>query len=140
MFDELEKYKSWDHFFFNKGEKLEKVCNAPKDGTGVFLVYELKDGRVELVYVGSTGKMTQTKKGISSNLLYDTLVYGKQFGEERRKSWREKLDSENIEAFDVYWYETFDEETWDLPNMVVGLIIQRFFEIHGAFPRWNKSF
>src|SRR5690554_110657 len=120
MFDELEKYKSWDHFFFTKGEKLEKICNAPKDGTGVFLVYELKDGRVELVYVGSTGKMTQTKKGISSNLLYDALVYGKQFGDERRKSWRDKLASENIEALDVYWYETFDEETWDLPNMVVG--------------------
>ena len=38
MFEELEKYKSKDHFFFSASEELGKVCNAPKNGVGIYIV------------------------------------------------------------------------------------------------------
>ncbi len=50
MFDELTKYNNNNHFFFTEKEELENVCNAPKDKSGVYIVYELKNGRIELVY------------------------------------------------------------------------------------------
>ena len=52
MFDELEKYKNNDHFFFDEREPLSEVCNAPKDKSGVYVVYELVRGKVNLVYIG----------------------------------------------------------------------------------------
>jgi hypothetical protein len=57
MFDKLTKYKNNNHFFFTVKEKLEDVCNAPKDKSGIYLVYELKNGKIELVYIGSSGKI-----------------------------------------------------------------------------------
>ncbi len=44
MFDELEKYKSNGHFFFDEKDELENVCNAPKNGMGVYVVFALKNG------------------------------------------------------------------------------------------------
>lgn len=48
MFDELRKYKNNDHFFFRGSDKFEDVCNAPKNKSGVYVVYELKNGRIQL--------------------------------------------------------------------------------------------
>lgn len=141
MFDELEKYKSNGHFFFTGKDDLNIVCNAPKDGIGVYVVYALKGGRIELIYIGSSGKIMQNgdfKTG--SGGLFDTLIHGKQFGDARKKTWKEQLISENIEALDIYWYETFDKKNRDLPNFVKGLLIQLFYDIHGSLPKWNLEY
>jgi len=137
MFDELKKYKNKNHFFFTAKEELETVCNAPKDKSGVYLVYELKNGRIELVYIGSSGKIQNngTIKNRNGGL-YDRIVNGKQFGQPRKKSWKKKLIDENIDAFDIYWYDT---ETTEIPSFVEATIIQRFFEVQGRLPRWNKE-
>jgi len=142
MFDELTKYKNKDHFFFMGNEELENVCNAPKDGSGVYLVYALKNGRIELVYIGSSGKIlndgtVKYRKGG----LYDRIVNGYQIGRTpRKKSWKTKLIKENIEALDIYWYETINSESMDIPAFVEATIIQRFFEMNGRLPQWNKEF
>lgn len=141
MFDELDKYKSNGHFFFNAGIDLGSVCNAPKDGIGVYLVYALKDGYIELVYIGSSGKIQQNgRKKLRKGGIYDRLVNGKQFDKPRRQSWREKLLKEGIEALDVYWYQTFDENNSDIPATIEGLILQRHFDVYGRLPKWNKEF
>jgi hypothetical protein len=36
MVDLMEKYESNGHFFFGPDEELDRVCNAPKKGAGVF--------------------------------------------------------------------------------------------------------
>ncbi|NLP59508.1 hypothetical protein, partial [Lutibacter sp. B1] len=92
MFDELEKYKTNGHFFFEKNDDLREFCNAPKSGIGIYLIYALKKGKIELVYIGSTGKITQngmikTRKGG----IYDRLVNGKQFGEIRNRAWNKQM-------------------------------------------------
>ncbi len=55
MFDELNKYKTHGHFFFTPTDSLEEVCNAPDDMDGVYIVYQLKGGHVDLVYIGTSG-------------------------------------------------------------------------------------
>ena len=104
-------------------------------------MYELKNGRIELVYIGSSGKVQNDGK-IKHRIggLWDRIVNGHQFGKTPRKiSWKNKLIDENIDALDIYWYDTFNSENRDIPIFVEATIIQRYFEIHGHLPRWNKE-
>lgn len=142
MFDELKKYKNNNHFFFTAKDELENVCNAPKNKIGVYIVYELKNGRIELVYIGSSGKVQNNGKIEHQNGgLYDTIVNGHQFGQvPRKKSWKQKLVDKKNDALDVYWYDTFNATKMDIPVFVEAVIIQRFFEWHGNLPRWNIAF
>jgi len=57
MFDEPAKYKYSDHFFFTINDSLIEVCNAPTNKSGIYIVYALKDGQIELVYIGCSGKI-----------------------------------------------------------------------------------
>lgn len=70
----------------------------------------------------------------------DRLINGKQFGDARKRTWKTKLISENIEALDIYWYETFDKINRDIPNFVEGTLMQRFYEVYGSLPRWNVEY
>lgn len=141
MFRELEKYNSKGHFFFTPNEELNRVCNSPKNGIGVYLVYELKDGHIKLVYVGSSGKIKQNGKiSVRFNGIWDRIVNGKQFNGKRKITWKQKMIDEKIDTLDIYWYETFDKDNTDIPLYVEGLIIQRYFEIHRQLPRWNIEF
>lgn len=142
MFDELEIYKNNDHFFFTAKADLEKVCNAPKKSSGVYIIYELKNGRVELVYIGSSGTIQNdgTVKHRDGGL-FDRIVNGHQFGTiSRSKSWKKKLADEKIEALDIYWYDTINSEEIGVPSFVEATIMMRFLEVHGRLPRWNKEF
>ena len=139
MFKELEKYKNNDHFFFDNTESLSKVCNAPKTKSGIYTVLELKDGRINLVYIGSSGKMQNNGKiKHRKDGLFDRIVNGKQFGKPRRTSWAEKLVIEKIDALDIYWYDTFSKG--DIPATIEGKIIQKVFEDYECLPKWNKEF
>ncbi len=141
MFDILNDYQSNDHFFFSKSNNLEDVCNAPKTGIGVYLVYALKGGKVKLIYIGAAGKVNQ--KGKIENKkdgFFDSLVNGIHFEKPRKLSWKEKIKSEKIEALDIYWYETFDKNYADIPSVIAGIIMQQFFELHGELPKWNKAY
>lgn len=141
MFDELRKYKNNNHFFFSEKDDLKSVCNAPKNKSGVYIVYELKNGKIEMVYIGSSGKVQNDGEiKIRDGGLYDRLVNGYQFGKvPRRRSWKQKLIDERIDALDVYWYETFTAAHPHIPAFVESTLIQRFFELHGHLPRWNKE-
>jgi len=141
MFEQLEKYKSKGHFFFTKNNELNNVCNAPKNSGGVYLVYALKNGKIEVVYIGSSGKITQNGiLKIRQGGIFDRIVNGKQFGNTRKKSWKEKIISEKIEALDIYWYQTFDSQYKDIPASVEANLIQNYFDIYRKLPKWNKEF
>ena len=141
MFDELHKYETNNHFFFKSDDSLEKVCNAPKNGSGVYLIYALAHGKIELVYIDSSGKMQK-----SGNLkhrkggLFDRIVNGKQFDQKRRISWPEKMKKEQIEALDIYWFVTFNNEIKDIPAYTEAILIQKHFDLYETLPRWNEEF
>ncbi|MEJ7558198.1 MAG: hypothetical protein WKF66_07805 [Pedobacter sp.] len=113
MFDELSKYKKNGHFFFQADDQLAKVSNVPKDFEGIYLIYALERGRINLVYINSK------------------LPEG---------HWAPKMLLENIEALDVYWYVTQDKRTKDVPKDVEEEILEIYQSIYGTTPRWNERF
>jgi len=143
MFDELNKYKQNDHFFFKPSDNLGQVCNAPTDKSGVYIIYALKGGRVELIYIGRSGEIKSDgllfirKAGLGG--LKDRLVNGKQFGEARRNSWKQKMVDEKIEALDIYWYATHNEKFIDCPRILENKLLQKHLVIYGRLPKWNDE-
>lgn len=144
MFDELNKYKNNNHFFFGRKQRLDEVCNAPTDKSGVYLVYALKSGKIELVYIGSSGKI---EKGGSMFIpeaglggLKDTIVNGHQFGKfARRISWPAQMEMENIEALDIYWYATQDNSSMDGPGAVETQLLKKHLQLFRRLPKWNQG-
>lgn len=143
MFDELEKFKNNDHFFFKPSDNLGQVCNAPTDKSGVYLIYALKGGRIELIYIGCSGEIKKDgtlfirKAGLGG--IKDRLVNGKQFGEARRNSWKTQMTIEKIEALDIYWYVTHNDKYVDCPRQIESKLLQLHIDIYGQFPRWNNE-
>ena len=143
MFDELNKYKQNDHFFFKRTDSLRQVCNAPTDKSGVYIVYALKKGRVELTYIGRSGKVQEDgtifirQAGLGG--IKDRIVNGHQFGKfPRRISWPSQMTKENIEALDIYWYVTHNDKYIDCPSILEKQLLKKHSDIHGRRPRWNK--
>ena len=143
MFDELLKYKQTNHFFFKATDNLSQVCNAPTDKSGVYIIYALKGGRIELIYIGCSGKVKSDgtlfirKAGFGG--LKDRLVNGKQFGQPRRNSWKTIMQYEKIEALDIYWYATHSDEYIDCPRILENKLLQKHIEIYGRLPKWNNE-
>jgi hypothetical protein len=142
MLDILSKYKDNNHFFLTADTDLERVCNAPTDKSGIYLIYALKDGYVELVYIGISGKVT--KDGslfIRKGGMKDRMINGHQFGKIPRKiSWKRQIKIENIEALDIYWYVTHNDKFTDCPRILENKLLKKHFEIFGRLPKWNKEF
>jgi hypothetical protein len=144
MFDELDKYENNDHFFFEAHESLERKCNAPKDKSGVFLVYALKGGRIELVYIGSTADSDQSDSSWINDIgfsgLLEEIVKGTSFEEiPNNVSWPQQMAKENIEALDIYWYVTQDESVNDSPALVDDSLVETYYDVYGQMPRWNHG-
>ena len=144
MFDELTKYKHNDHFFFKSTDNLKEECNAPTDKSGVYVVYALKNGRIELIYIGRSGKieadrtMFVRKAGLGG--IKDRIVNGHQFGKTpRRHAWPNQMKFEKIEALDVYWYVTHNNQYQDCPRELEKRLLKKHLEIYGTLPRWNKE-
>jgi len=145
MFDELEKYEQKDHFFFKASDSLRQVCNAPTNQSGIYIVYALKKGKVELIYIGCSGKIEKDgsmfirKAGLGG--IKDRLVNGHQFGKiPRRISWINQMKLEDIEALDVYWYSTHNDKYMDCPRNLENTLLKKYYDIYGQLPKWNKGF
>lgn len=142
MYKELTKFKTNKSFQFSAEDKLETSCNAPENGNGVFLVYDIKEGEKELIMVGSTGTIQNDGTLKSKNGgLYDKIVNGQQFAKTGRKySWPAQMKIEKIEMLEVYWYETFNSKNKAIPTYIEGLVLQKFLDETGKLPRWNVAF
>lgn len=144
MFEELEKYDQQGHFFLRPYDSLGNVCNAPTNKSGIYLVYALKGGKIELVYIGCSGKhlvdgsMFIRKAGLGG--IKDRIVNGHQFGKiPRRISWITQIEKEGIEALDVYWYVTHSNNYSDCPRKVENKLLLKHLEIYYRLPKWNKE-
>ena len=105
MFKELKKYKNQNNFTFNIENELSEVCNAPQEGNGIYLVYDVSGDEKELVFVGSTGTI-QNNGEIKLRVggIYDRLVNGQQFGKlSLRKAWPIQMKKENIDTLLVFF-------------------------------------
>ena len=137
MFDEVKKYKTNGHFFFEKGNTLSQVCNAPEQ-PGVYYILMLRKGKIQLVYIGSSGTINQ--KGKFSTQLLRGRLNNKQDGKKRQHFFEEIMLENEIDALDIYWFVTFDEKRQHIPAYVEALLLQKHFDIFGCLPLWNKGF
>ncbi|HXP49935.1 MAG TPA: helix-turn-helix transcriptional regulator [Bacteroidia bacterium] len=134
-FEELNKYKN-GRFFFKKGNKLSDVSGfvLNKSG-GVYLIY--KD-RIDLIYIGYSGTISQ--KGVMSKQSLKGRINNKQGGVLRQKFFEKKMMDDKIEELEIVWYETFDQVHKDLPKYIEGVLINKFYQLKGCLPIWNKAF
>jgi len=138
MFDETKKYRNNGHFFFKKGDSLMQVSKSVPDLPGVYYIVRLSNWRIELVYIDKSGTIQQNGQIKDQGL--QSRLNNKQEGIEKQDFFESRILKENIDALDIYWFVTFDTKSKDLPGFVEGLLIQRFFDIYGRLPLWNKDF
>jgi len=143
MFDILDRYKNNGHFFFRPTDSLDEVCNAPDDKDGVYLVYELKNGRVTLVHIGSSGEKIPgyaIKEGLLG--LKTAIISGteSEWKNPRRQAWPIKMLSENIAALDIYWWVTYNGKNYrgDHPEGLKRSLMRMHKIMFGEPPKWNK--
>src|SRR5699024_3507623 len=123
--DETRKYENNGHFFFNPGDTLSKASAEVPNEAGVFIIYRLARGSIDLVYI--------EQSGFGSSLLNDQInTYQEYFDQ--------KMSAEGIEVLDIYWYVTYNQNHQDVPDYVKGLLMQRYYEIYGDMPPWNGEF
>jgi len=131
MFDELYKYKKNGHFFFKKGNKLVEVGKEVPELPGVYYIIRLANDRVELVYIGKSGIKNPSGKNKTA-LLKQSITLQQEFLDI-------KMSETTIDALDIYWFVTMDIDHIDLPDYVLGLIMQTQYDVYGRLPEWNNS-
>jgi len=131
MFDELYKYKKSGHFFFKKGNKVAEVGKEVPNLPGVYYIIRLANDRVELVYIGKSGIKNPSGKNKNA-LLKQSITLQQEFLDI-------KMSETTIDALDIYWFVTMDIDHIDLPDYVLGLIMQTQYDVYGRLPEWNNS-
>jgi len=126
MFQEPKKYTDNDHFFFEADKELEKVCNAPRDKDGVFKVLELRNGRINLVYIGYS----------NSGGLFNEIVNGLHYDKNGRNTgWTYQMLKDKTEALDIYWYVIPEKDEQKKEHVEM---LKEFVNQTGKLPKWNK--
>lgn len=133
----LNKYDYHGNFTFEKGESYKEKCNAPKDGCGVYLIYEVKDDVENLLYIGSSGQ--KNKNGtikIRKGGMYDRLTNGYHpflFGFSKRIKrsilFPLIMERDGIRKIRIYWWQTYDKNYSDFPTDVERKI-SALYKIH----------
>jgi len=108
------------------------------DQPGVYYIMRLAKGKIDLVYIGKSGTINQS--GTFKDQLLRGRINNKHDGVKRQVFFDQKMTEENIDALDIYWFVTMDDSYSDLPGYVEGLLMQRYFDIYGNLPLWNKCF
>jgi hypothetical protein len=126
MFQEPKKYTDNDHFFFEADKELEKVCNAPRDKDGVFKVLELRNGRINLVYIGYS----------NSGGLFNEIVNGLHYDKNARNTgWTYQMLKDKTDALDIYWYVIPEKDEQKKEHVEM---LKEFVNQTGKLPKWNK--
>jgi ABC-type phosphate/phosphonate transport system substrate-binding protein len=96
---------------------LADQCNAPADKSSVYIIYALKNGHIDLVYVGSTGYV-KADGSLYTPIggLKESITKDEQFGLPGYQSWKVVLRNQGIEALNVYWYVTHNSKFTRLSN------------------------
>lgn len=138
MFDQLNEYPNYGHFFFKKGDRLSNQSKDVPQLPGVYYILRLAHGNVDLVYIGKSGKIQQN--GQFKSQLLKGRINNKQEGLKREQYFEQKIEQEDIDGLDIYWFVTYDRHHQDLPGYVEALILQQYYDVHGCLPPWNKEF
>lgn len=144
MFLVLELFKEDSNkFSLSRSQSLKEVCNAPKDKSGVYLIYTVLNSEKTLVYIGSSGKMMQNGKlKTRKDGLWARLVKGNHNSTKnsREKVWPNLISPPKIDSIYVEWFVTFNESLKQIPLLVESKLIQEYWEKEDCLPIWNQQF
>ena len=104
---------------------------------GVFYILKLAKGRVDLVSLGKSNTLLDSKKKKVNSLKQGILYFPN--GEEREPFLLEKMKKEQVDAIDIYWYVTLDKKNDHLPEYALGMLMQRYYENYGKLPIWDEG-
>ena len=134
MFDELEKYKDNGHFFYESGTDILKITQNLPNIPGLFYILRLAYGKIDLVYVGNSDSTKINNKPQQQSLR--TILSKRKKGMRFQDFLDRVIEKENIDALDIYWFVTDDDD----PSDVANEILQNYYDFQGTLPMWNKSF
>ena len=90
------------------------------DKSRVYLICKLAKGKVELIYIGSSGQKNKDGSLITRTAglggIKDQLVNVKQFSGSRKVIYPLVMKFQNIDALNIYWYVTHEETHQDFPK------------------------
>ncbi len=130
MFDELEKYKYNGHLFYKQGNDILKLSQKLPNEPGVYYVLKLSRGKIKLTYIG---KSDSTK---ADNKTLNSLFNDREKGISLHQFFDKKMNAENIDALDIYWFVTDN----DNPTKIANKVLQSNYDLFGSLPDWNKLF
>ena len=133
---ELSKYTNSGKFNFTATDILSKVCDAPEKHGGVYVIYAIKKDLRELIYVGISGRIDKQSGNFipRADGIKGRIVKGKRDGESRKNFWIREMINENIDALEINWFVTYDEDKFkDCPAKIESNLIKQFR------PRWNRK-
>ena len=114
---------------------MKIVCNAPKDCSGIYLVYAVKGENPKLIYIGCSGMEENGMIKMRQDGLWGRLVKGKQFGEQRTKSWPSKIVELGIDRLLIKWWNTKK----DFPEIVEFCALVEYVHEYKCLPDWNHE-
>jgi hypothetical protein len=140
MLEELEKYKVKGRFEFKISDSLSQVCNAPRNSSGIYLVYADVVNKARLIYIGISGREGEDGEIVHrQDGLGGRIVNGKQFGKNRRISWPLKMKHDGIRTLKIKWYVTHGTLDQDFPRPIERLSLQTILLENGSLPSWNNE-
>ncbi len=130
MFDELQKYKHNGHLFYKTGDDILKLSQKLPNESGVFYILKLSKGKIGLTYIGKSDSSKADNKTLNS------LFNDREKGISLHHFFDKKISKENIDALDIYWFVTDN----DNPTEIANKVLQNNYDLFGSLPDWNKSF
>jgi hypothetical protein len=134
----LEKYTNKGSFIFKQGERLSLKCKDIPNAPGVYMIYAVRNGNKELLYIGASGKMNQN--GTFKTQKLKKRIQNMQNSKTRREThFNNEINKLKLLSIEVHWYVTFDSEFNELPLNIEGTLLQEFYNHKGVLPLWNNQ-
>ena len=94
----------------------------PKIKGGVYIIFALKNGRIELVFIGCSKENT----GLRDQIIREQFFL------------MSTIKQEDIEALDIYWYVTQTPKAINDPRKIKAQVLKTHKGFYGRKPRWNR--
>jgi hypothetical protein len=134
----LNNYRNQGTFRFSDTDKLSKVCNAPKNSSGLYLVFTEEEKFENIIYIGISGRDDDAGNIVHrQDGIYGRIVKGKQFGDRRQVTWPIEMQEIGVQEIIIHWYETYGELDHVFPRPIENALLELFESQFGHLPIWN---
>ncbi|HAN76740.1 MAG TPA: hypothetical protein DCQ31_02625 [Bacteroidales bacterium] len=129
MFSELDKYTNRGNFQYTKGDSFIEMSKILPNLPGIFYVFRLSQGKIEIVYISKTEntgvKLREKIRALETDIKWKHFV-------------DRKFISEKIDGLELYWVITSDGTHSDTPATIENQLLQNYKAVYGKLPMWNR--